>query len=411
MKKLYSFIAVIFFTLYLNLSFAGIPPTFDMTVRNIQCIPGVSSDSIVQFELYLQQTNFGLSGVDEFEYCCAQFTWECNRSIQNGNLVFGLNYSPGANELPASLRPPAFQVDSVSAPSGKLYLKAAGNVPNNFENFFISPVFPGTKILTFRLRTSANAWPLEIFGLRFKLGSPPNTFVAYFEPYGNQDSEANPYQNVISLMDTVSNHYAIDYNGGYFICGFYPVEIMSFTSKVNKNNVTLNWTTAAETNNQGFEIERSSAGSENWSKTGYIPGSGTVTEPKNYSFSDKPNTGHYRYRLRQIDYNGSVNFHNLENEVVVGLPASYYISQNYPNPFNPSTRIDFELPYDSKVSISVYDISGREISKLINEQLPAGYHNVEVNGTDLSSGMYFYRIIATGKGQNFNSTKKMVLLK
>ena len=411
MNKLYSFIVVIIYALTINTSFAGIPPTFNMTVKNIQCIPGVSSDSIVQFEVYLQHTNFGQPGVDEFEYCCGQFTWECNKDIQNGNLVFGINTSPGANELPSSLRPPAYQVDSISAPPGKLYLKAAGNLPNNFENFFISPAFPGTKILTFKLRTSANAWPFVNFNLRFKLGSPPNTFVAYFLPYGTQDSAEDPYQTAVALMDTVENNYSIENNSGYFICGPYPVEIMSFTSSVSKNNVTLRWSTSMESNNQGFDIERSSAGSDVWVKTGFVAGNGSTSEPENYSFSDKANTGHYKYRLRQIDYNGSVNFHDLAGEVIVGLPVAYAVSQNYPNPFNPSTKIDFELPYDSKVSILLYDISGREVSRLVNGQVAAGYHNIQVNGSNLSSGMYFYRISAEGNGQNFISTRKMVLIK
>ena len=411
MNKLYPFLVAILLALTINTAFSGIPPTFDMIVKNIQCIPGISSDSIVQFELYLQQTNFGQPGVDEFEYCCGQFTWECSRDIQNGNLTFGINTAPGANELPVSLRPPAYQVDSISAPPGKLYLKAAGNIPNNFENFFISPTFPGTKILTFRLRTSANTWPLAAFNLKFKLGSPPNTFVAYFLPYGTVDSNEFPYQTAESLMDTVSNNYSIENSSGFFICGFYPVEIMSFTSNVSKNNVTLNWTTAAESNNQGFDIERSASGSDEWTKVGYVEGSGTISVPKDYSFSDRIFTGHYNYRLKQIDYNGSVNFHNLAGEVVVGLPTDYAISQNYPNPFNPSTKIDFELPYDSKVSIILYDISGREIAKIVNEQITAGYHNVQFNGANLSSGMYFYRINADGNGKNFVSVKKMVMIK
>ncbi len=186
---------------------------------------------------------------------------------------------------------------------------------------------------------------------------------------------------------------------------------MSFTSSINKNIVTLNWSTAAEFNNQGFDIERSSAGSDEWIKVGYVSGNGTTTDPKDYTFSDRTITGHFNYRLKQIDYNGSVNFHNLSGDVVVGLPTAYAISQNYPNPFNPSTRIDFELPFDSKVSIILYDISGREAAKIVNEQLTAGYHSVQFNGANLSSGMYFYRINADGNRQNFVSTKKMVLLK
>ena len=242
--------------------------------------------------------------------------------------------------------------------------------------------------------------------LRFKLGPAPNTFFAYFVPFGSQDSEANPNQTAVALMDSVANVYAVE-NDGYVL----PVELASFTSNVNKNNVQLNWTTATETNNQGFDIERSVVGSEEWTKVGNVAGNGTTTQQKDYSYTDRATTGHYNYRLKQIDFNGSVNFHALAGEVIVGLPTAYAISQNYPNPFNPTTKIDFELPYDSKVSILLYDISGREVGKLVNEQLTAGYHNVQFNGSNLSSGMYFYRINANGGSQNFVTTKKMVLIK
>lgn len=186
----------------------------------------------------------------------------------------------------------------------------------------------------------------------------------------------------------------------------------SFTFNVSGNNVELNWITATETNNQSFEIERSISNSNEWVKAGEVQGSGTSAEPINYKFLDrKLSTGHYLYRLKQIDFNGTVNYHELSSEVIVGVPTAYAISQNYPNPFNPTTKIDFELPYDGKVSILLYDISGREVAKLVNEVKTAGYYSVQFNGANLSSGMYFYRINAEGSGQNFVTTKKMVLIK
>ncbi len=91
----------------------------------------------------------------------------------------------------------------------------------------------------------------------------------------------------------------------------------------------------------------------------------------------------------------------------VGIPDKYSISQNYPNPFNPSTKIDFELPYDGIVNIVVYDLSGREIVNLVNEIKTAGYYTLQFNASDLASGMYFYRIIVG----NFVDSKKMLVLK
>lgn len=89
------------------------------------------------------------------------------------------------------------------------------------------------------------------------------------------------------------------------------------------------------------------------------------------------------------------------------LPASYELSQNYPNPFNPTTTIDFALPKSGNVTLTVYDILGREVKTLVNGALPAGYHKVEFNASNLASGVYFYRI----KAGNFVSVKKLMLLK
>ncbi|MEZ4691202.1 MAG: T9SS type A sorting domain-containing protein [Ignavibacteria bacterium] len=79
---------------------------------------------------------------------------------------------------------------------------------------------------------------------------------------------------------------------------------------------------------------------------------------------------------------------------MVGIPTAYALSQNYPNPFNPTTKIDYELPYDGKVSIVMYDISEGRVAKLVNEVKTAGYYSVQFNGANLASGMYFYRINA-----------------
>jgi hypothetical protein len=96
---------------------------------------------------------------------------------------------------------------------------------------------------------------------------------------------------------------------------------------------------------------------------------------------------------------------SITNETTI--PVEYALSQNYPNPFNPVTKITFALPVQGLVSLKVYDITGREIAKLVNEVKPAGYHSVEFNGNSLSSGVYFYRIEAN----DFVQTRKMLLVK
>jgi hypothetical protein len=89
------------------------------------------------------------------------------------------------------------------------------------------------------------------------------------------------------------------------------------------------------------------------------------------------------------------------------VPGQYSLKQNYPNPFNPVTRIEFEIPGYTFAKLSVYDISGREISTMVNEDLKPGVYSISFDGSKLSSGVYFYKLVTEG----FNETKKMVILK
>ena len=95
----------------------------------------------------------------------------------------------------------------------------------------------------------------------------------------------------------------------------------------------------------------------------------------------------------------------IDDEVPV--PDVYFLSENYPNPFNPTTNVKYGIPEDAHVTINLYDILGRQIGTLVNEDQTAGYHQVQVNGDQLASGMYFFRMQAG----DFADTKKMTLLK
>lgn len=191
-----------------------------------------------------------------------------------------------------------------------------------------------------------------------------------------------------------------------------PVVLSSFSSSVNSRDVKLTWKTESEMNNAGFDVERSVSGLNQWVKAGYIAGKGNSTSPVSYSFEDKKlNSGKYNYRLKQIDNNGHFEYYDLSNVVEVGLPTKFDLSQNYPNPFNPTTKIDFSLPLDAKVSIKLYDITGREIKTLVNDSRTAGYYTVQFNASDLSSGTYFYRIMTKSSAADYIMTKKMMLVK
>ncbi len=169
--------------------------------------------------------------------------------------------------------------------------------------------------------------------------------------------------------------------GDYII----PVELTSFTASVNESDVTLNWVTATEINNQGFEIERNSG--SGFEKIGYVAGFGTSSETHSYTFVDNSlNGGTYTYRLKQIDLDGSFEYSDaVETDVTV--PDVFALEQNYPNPFNPSTQIDFSLAADSRVTLNVYSLLGEKVATLVNSNLTAGSHQINFDAANLNSGV------------------------
>jgi len=189
-----------------------------------------------------------------------------------------------------------------------------------------------------------------------------------------------------------------------------PVQLTNFYANSDGNKVSLNWTTSTEINNSGFDIERMKTNEINseWNKIGYVNGSGNTTEIKNYSFEDKNlMPGNYTYRLKQIDYNGNFEYHGLNTSVTIGIPSKFVLYQNFPNPFNPVTNISFELPIEGKISINVFDITGRLISNLVNNiNYPTGSHSVIFKADNIPSGVYFYRL----RMGDFTDLKKMIIL-
>lgn len=188
-----------------------------------------------------------------------------------------------------------------------------------------------------------------------------------------------------------------------------PVELTAFTASSAGSNVTLNWSTATEINNSGFEVERASTSprQEAWEKIGFVQGNGTTTLAQQYSYIDKNvSAGSYSYRLKQIDFDGTFTYSPVA-EVEVSAPVNFELAQNYPNPFNPGTTIQFSLPKSSNVLLKVYNLLGQEVATLLDGFKEAGIHYINFDAANLNSGLYIYKIEAEG----FTSTKKMTLIK
>ena len=193
----------------------------------------------------------------------------------------------------------------------------------------------------------------------------------------------------------------------YYDSAYVPVELTSFYSEILNNKVILNWLTASETNNLGFEIEKSKSGSQVWQRLGFVQGNGTTTKEHAYSYIDFINeTGNYFYRLKQVDYDGSFEYSNIIL-VYINSPSRFSLSQNFPNPFNNSTNISYQIPNDELVSLKVYDVLGNEVKNIMTKNQKAGYYIIKFSASDLSSGIYFYTLTA---GEH-SSTKKLILLK
>jgi hypothetical protein len=200
-----------------------------------------------------------------------------------------------------------------------------------------------------------------------------------------------------------------DFTGGEYDA--LPVELVSFNASVNDNSVNLSWQTATELNNFGFEVERTFASAssvQTWENIGFVKGAGNSSSPKDYSFKDlKLANKSYQYRLKQIDNDGSFTYSKVINVTVEYAPSSFSLSQNYPNPFNPSTKISWQSPVSSWQTLKVYDILGNEVATLVDEFRAAGSYEIDFNASQLTSGVYVYKISAG----EFSDTKKMLLTK
>jgi hypothetical protein len=192
-----------------------------------------------------------------------------------------------------------------------------------------------------------------------------------------------------------------------------PVELSNFSVSINRNNVELTWETSSESNNYGFIIERrriNSNSDSKWMEIGFVQGKGTSTEINKYRFVESPTlNGVYNYRLKQVDFNGLFEY-SKEVEVNVMVIEDFALMQNYPNPFNPSTVIKYQVAEGSHTILKVYDVLGREVTTLVNEEQTAGEYEVEFlisKDLSLSSGFYFYQL----KAGNFIQTRKMIYLK
>ena len=276
------------------------------------------------------------------------------------------------------------------------------------------PAFPFTGMVehTLWFQTSSPSLPIDI-----TYNLPYGTLMTITDQIGGSFLNLGPF--VGQGTATIPGTYTVIFSKAFLIMDYdniIPVELTSFTAGLFGQAIILNWTTATETNNSGFEIQKQVGSMQstvgNWETIGFVPGFGTTTEPKLYSFIDENvTTGTYKYRLKQIDFDGTFTYSN-EIEVEVDFtPEEFVLYQNYPNPFNPTTTIDFALPEVANVALFIYNMPGEKVAELVNSSLQPGNYSYQWDGEKAASGLYFYELKTESVSGGFISIKKMMLLK
>ncbi len=373
-----------------SVSIVNAQPNYTLTAKNFV----VNSASEFKFDMYITRTGGGTENFVKGQFC---ITYNQNiLPVGSSTATLSMTFLSGSSELPAGQQSTNC-IDYAGGASGyALYVTAPlDNLPGAVIPNSPTEARIGTYVVNNTLGFSAVA-----LNAAWRHATPnPFTKIWY-----------NASGTSTQLLDANINYVVI---GGDIIL---PVELSSFTANIKQREVELVWETKTEVNTSMFQIERALVKDnvKTFAKIGEVAASGNSNSPKSYNFVDKKlQSGKYVYRLKMVDADGSFQY-SKEVEGEVALPKEFGLSQNYPNPFNPTTRIDYQLPFDSKVNIELYGITGERIATIINNELSAGYYTLDINASalNLASGVYIYRMNATGQNnQNFVQVKKLMLTK
>jgi len=303
----------------------------------------------------------------------------------------------------------------VGTPEAK-YLGDCGQTGTPYTHNTTGQVFPSGYSIQFAFDNSnSNTTGFEIAIPLLAIGASTNMGI---EAFAFVVSNTAFFSNVTVPGNVTGGNLAYNPNfnsldgGPYHSFGALPVELSKLRINNYDNKVFLTWSTATEVQNYGWEIERSKVDkstnkASSWQSIGFVKGAGNSNSPKEYSFVDNSALyGEYAYRLKQIDIDGSTSYSD-ELRVFVGKKPEVYDVKAFPNPFNPETKIRFELPEAGNVKLSIYDLTGRLITTLVDEYLYEGIYEREFNGSNLSSGIYFTIL----QSKDVRIVRKMQLIK
>jgi|GEM_PF-5295824 len=189
--------------------------------------------------------------------------------------------------------------------------------------------------------------------------------------------------------------------------GVLPVELTAFSVVLDGSDAVLNWQTASELNNQGFEIQEAS-GDQAFEALGFVEGAGTTVFAQSYRYvAHNLTPGTHRFRLKQVDFSGAI-FYSTVVEVSANLTDDYVLSPAYPNPFSVRTNFTLSIRKAQHVRVDVYDMLGRRVAALFDGTIPASsVQAFSLDGTTLSGGTYLYRVT----GETFSESRTVTMVK
>jgi len=372
---------------------------------------------------------FHLPGGDE--------SWADYRSTGKDTIKWVMKFQPGAGGYPIT-----FSWDNSKLPQGSFNLKdiITGSIVNinmktNSSYTLTNSGIASLQIVELVTRESQPTKPILISPLTNIINEPKNiTFkwnklsdvIIYYIQVSKDSTFATMTRNDYTITDTLKTITNLSEGQKYYwrvqaqnIIGFSP---WSDTWKFNTiitapsnltltrtglKEITLKWNDNSN-NEDGFLIER-----KQLPQTVYSFLDSLKTATVTFIDNNVEQGPIYYYRIKaytkftQSDYSNELSLEMTSVAEDKKIPTVYSLAQNYPNPFNPTTKIKFGLPESAFTRLMIYDLSGREVATLVNSELVAGYHEIEFNASNLSSGIYFYRITAS----NFTSVKKLILLK
>ncbi|PEN05076.1 hypothetical protein CRI93_13740 [Longimonas halophila] len=186
-----------------------------------------------------------------------------------------------------------------------------------------------------------------------------------------------------------------------------PVELNNFQGQASEQSAIIEWSTASETNNAGFDVEHKAPNADSFTQVSFVEGAGTTDSPQSYSFQmDELDAGTHTFRLRQSDLDGTTTLSD-PIDVEIGLSSAYELA-TYPNPVRDQATVQFAVQESQPVTIEVYNTLGQRVRTLFQESVPADdTREITLDVNNLSSGLYIVRM----RGESFSTTQKITVVR